>query len=178
MNKQDLIKKAYEDAGFVWDEVQPLILDNGWVNEYAISWTNNYSAEDLINQLVELDDMYQTNFWRPYALKDTFKDTMGKTERGFAITNFVDRYGAMCSLQKSSLATEDAIWFGVNDANPQIMASDAIKLGLALEGETGWVRYHIPKEVLLSTSMHLTQEHVQQLLPYLIRFAETGELTE
>jgi len=34
------------------------------------------------------------------------------TDRGFQIINFIDRYDAECSLQKSSLATEDAIWFG------------------------------------------------------------------
>lgn len=99
-----------------------------------------------------------------------------KTERGFAIGEFTDRYGAKCSLQKSSLATEDAIWFGVNDADPQIMASDAKRLGIPTDANNGWVKFEIPKEVLLSTRMHLTQEMVQQLLPTLQKFAETGEL--
>lgn len=101
---------------------------------------------------------------------------LSKTERGFAIGEFTDRYGAKCSLQKSSLATEDAIWFGVDDANPQIMASDAKRLGIATDANSGWVKFEIPKEVLLSTRMHLTQEMVQQLLPTLQKFAETGEL--
>ena len=101
---------------------------------------------------------------------------LSKTERGFAIGEFTDRYGAKCSLQKSSLATEDAIWFGVDDANPQIMASDAKRLGIATDANNGWVKFEIPKEVLLSTRMHLTQEMVQQLLPTLQKFAETGEL--
>jgi len=34
------------------------------------------------------------------------------TGRGFAILYFVDRYGMTCTLQKSSLATEDCVWFG------------------------------------------------------------------
>jgi hypothetical protein len=101
---------------------------------------------------------------------------IGKTERGFAIGEFTDRYGAKCSLQKSSLATEDAIWFGIDDANPQIMASDAQRLGIPTKSNNGWVKFEIPKEVLLSTRMHLTQEMVQQLLPALQKFAETGEL--
>ena len=99
-----------------------------------------------------------------------------KTERGFAIGRFTDRYGQKCSLQKSSLATEDAIWFGVDDANPQIMAIDAKRLGIPTDANNGWVKFEIPKEVLLSTRMHLTQEMVQQLLPTLQKFAETGEL--
>jgi len=100
-----------------------------------------------------------------------------KTDRGFDYNEFTDRYGDKCSLQKSSLASEDAIWLGIKDANPQLMASDAIKLGLETNGETcGWVPYQIPEEVLLSTRMHLTQDMVKELLPVLERFVETGEL--
>lgn len=101
---------------------------------------------------------------------------ISKTARGFSITKFKDRYGSECSLQKSSLATEDAIWFGVNDANPIIMATDAKKIGIPTDADTGWVGFEIPKEVMLSTRMHLTQDMVRELLPHLQRFAETGEL--
>lgn len=38
---------------------------------------------------------------------------MRRTERGFAIGPFQDSRGSHCSIQKSSLATEDAIWLGV-----------------------------------------------------------------
>lgn len=101
-----------------------------------------------------------------------------KTERGFEIGEFTDRYGQRCSIQKSSLATEDAIWFGLDDADPQIMASDAIRLGIPTEENCGWIKFEIPKEVLISTRMHLTQDMVKELLPILQRFAETGELYE
>lgn len=101
---------------------------------------------------------------------------LSKTKREFTVGKFTDRYGVECSLQKSSLATESAIWFGVDDANPQIMATDAKRLGIATDADTGWVKFEIPKEVLLSTRMHLTQEMVQKLLPTLQKFAETGEL--
>jgi hypothetical protein len=94
----------------------------------------------------------------------------GNTHRGFAIVEFTDLYGAECSIQKSSLATDDAIWIGVDDANPQIMASKVI------EGGTGWVKYPIPKDVSLNTRMHLSQAQVKELLPILKVFAETGEL--
>lgn len=92
------------------------------------------------------------------------------TNRGFGYYEFNDRYGEKCSLQSSSLATESAIWFGIDDANPQILASKV------QEGGTGWVKYPIPKDVLLSTRMHLTQDQVKDLLPILTKFAETGEL--
>ncbi|MCA3269227.1 MAG: hypothetical protein ACK5XX_05330 [Holosporales bacterium] len=44
-----------------------------------------------------------------------------KTERGFDIIEFLDRYGNGCSLQKSSLATEDCIWLGVDTEPPARM---------------------------------------------------------
>jgi len=94
------------------------------------------------------------------------------TNRGFGLIEFVDRYGDKCSIQKSSLATEDAIWFGIDDASPKIMASKT------KEGGNGWVPYVIPKDVLFSTRMHLTQEQVKELLPILQEFAKTGELPD
>lgn len=101
--------------------------------------------------------------------------------RGFITSKFTDRYGAKCSLQKSSLAFEDAIWFGVDDTEPKIMAADAKKLGRddlldPTKPIQGWVDWPIPDEVLISSRMHLTREHVRQLLPALQTFADTGEL--
>ena len=101
---------------------------------------------------------------------------VGKTGRGFDLIEFVDRYDCKCSLQESSLATEAAIWFGCNDADPQIMASDAKRLGISTNADSGWIPYHIPSEVSLTTRMHLTQDQVKALLPYLERFAKTGSL--
>ena len=102
------------------------------------------------------------------------------TNRGFANIEFTDRYGAKCSVQKSSLATEDAIWFGINDADPKIMASDAIRMGLKPreggEKDNGWVKFEIPEEVSLSTRMHLTVDQVKALLPVLRHFVKHGEL--
>ena len=61
-----------------------------------------------------------------------------KTERGFSVIIFSDRYEAECSIQKSSLATEDAIWFGVNNPNPIIMASDAAANGVNTNEVVEW----------------------------------------
>lgn len=90
-----------------------------------------------------------------------------KTSRGFDIAKFKDRYGAECSLQKSSLATEDCIWLGINNVEPIIM----------IEGR-GWQPYNIPPEVMLSSRMHLNREMVAKLLPTLQLFVKTGELTK
>lgn len=89
----------------------------------------------------------------------------GKTNRGFDIAKFTDHYGHECSLQKSS-AVRPCIWLGINDAKPQV----------CVEGQ-GWTKVPFPEDTLFHTRMHLTREHVQELLPYLQKFAETGELT-
>lgn len=99
-----------------------------------------------------------------------------KTDRGFPVITFTDRYGDQCSIQESSLATEAAIWIGLDDANPQIMWADAKASGVETDATCGWVPYPIPKEVLLSTRMHLTQEQVADLIPVLQHFADTGRL--
>jgi len=80
----------------------------------------------------------------------TFLTTLekGKSDRGFGFYQFKDKYGQKCSLQDSSLATEPAIWFGVD---------------INMKGEK--VQYR----------MHLTQEQVKELLPILTHFAETGK---
>ncbi len=98
------------------------------------------------------------------------------TNRGFGMIEFEDRYGLKCTLQKSSLATEDAIWFGVHDAAPKVMASQAASVGVKTDQVTGWVDYPIPKEVFISSRMHLTRKQVKKLLPILQRFVETGEI--
>lgn len=101
---------------------------------------------------------------------------MGATERGFPRGEFKDAYGAPCSIQKSSLATADAIWLGVDDADPKVLHGDAKSLGIPTEATCGWVSYPIPEKVSLRTRMHLTREQVAALLPVLQRFVETGEI--
>jgi len=76
--------------------------------------------------------------------------TSSPTIRGFRRYIFADEYRQECSLQKSSLATVDAIWLGVDtDTN-------------------GGVGHR----------MHLTQDMVKALLPTLTHFADTGELPD
>lgn len=100
----------------------------------------------------------------------------GKTSRGFARHEFTDLYGAGCYIQKSSLATDDAIWLGVLDAKPQVLASHAASFGVETQETTGWVPYNIPDGVLLTTQMHLTRPMVKKLMKHLQHFVDTGEL--
>lgn len=87
------------------------------------------------------------------------------TRRGFAVIEFSDLYDVACSLQKSSLATEDAIWLGCNDANPRQL----------IQGK-GWRPVEMPAEYIADTRMHLTREQVAWLLPILQHFVTTGEV--
>lgn len=100
-----------------------------------------------------------------------------KTERGYPLLQFTDRYGATCDIQESSLAEEAAIWFGPHDADPQVMYADAAAVGVVTNQNYGWVKYPIPDTVLLNTRMHLTQSQIAELLPILQRFAATGVLS-
>lgn len=99
-----------------------------------------------------------------------------KTTRGFARARFADSYGHPCYVQKSSLADDDAIWLGVEDAAPKMLASKAGVINPETGEMTGWVPYRIHPDVLLTTQMHLTRDQVAALLPVLQAFVETGEL--
>jgi hypothetical protein len=96
----------------------------------------------------------------------------GKTDRGFTIIMFKDRYDTPCHMLKSSLADEDCIWFGCDEADPRIMAS------IVVPGGTGWVPYKMPLEehVLMNTRMHLSRDQVKEILPILQKFVEIGEI--
>lgn len=98
------------------------------------------------------------------------------TNRGFKMVSFKDRYDQECSIQKSSLAFEDCIWLGVDNANPKIMSSKAEQYGLKVKDKTGWISYPIPDDILLHTRMHLTIDQVKELIPILTKFVETGEI--
>lgn len=92
-------------------------------------------------------------------------------QRGFAYSEFKDRNGVECSIQKSSLATEDAIWFGANKMD--IKEFTAFK---------GWVDHPefdestIEHHFVGNNRMHLTRQQVMDILPTLMTFVSTGEL--
>ena len=92
---------------------------------------------------------------------------METTQRGFQITSFKDDYGLECSLQKSSAATKDCIWLGIN--KPKLTIFEDKNLGKYIETE-------MPETFMVDSRMHLTREQVAELLPYLENFVKTGEL--
>ena len=77
---------------------------------------------------------------------------LAATSRGFLRAEFRDRYGADCSIQESSLATESCIWLGCERES----------LGHNREP--------------IGARMHLTQALAAELIPLLQHFVETGEL--
>lgn len=113
----------------------------------------------------------------------------GVTNRGFDKVVFEDVYESKCSLQESSLAVcEDDdgnvsdplgwLWLGIEDANPQVMKSQAFDVGLRIpDGPlTGFMPYPIPKQVHLTTRMHLGEEQVRALIARLELWLETGRI--
>lgn len=95
-----------------------------------------------------------------------------KNGRGFPLVEFKDYYDMPCSIQASSLAIyqqpgTSAIWLGVDDPQPKILASQTASFGVETAETTGWVPYPIPKEVSLSTRMHLDRKQVKALIGHL-----------
>lgn len=109
---------------------------------------------------------------------DFFEQTT--TQRGFIKLLFKDSYNMPCSLQESSNAEDDFIWLGLEDAEPLIMESDAINLGLLIKDgpPVGWMKYPIPEEVLLHTRMHLNKEQAIILGLKLLHFGASGDISE
>ena len=175
----------------IWGEIRNDFIDedkgiatiDAWVTEDDNEEGKVIATFDINTGEVEYkDDRAKTDAYAQEVIQELKDDyfpepiTMDKTQRGFKNGKFKDAYGEQCSIQKSSLATKDAIWLGIDDAKPQIMCSNAERNGLVKQGETGWQPFEIPKDVLLSTRMHLTQREVRQLLPILEKFAKTGEI--
>ena len=70
-------------------------------------------------------------------------------EKGLSKISFEDDYKQQCSLQKSNAVLENKIWFGVDkDINGKA----------------------------INARMHLTQKQVKDILPYLQKFANNGEI--
>lgn len=90
------------------------------------------------------------------------------TSRGFDIASFTDSYGEVCSLQKSSSAMEDKIWLGISEPKLTVFEDD---------NKGKYIITDMPKNFSVSARMHLTRKQVAELLPYLQRFVETGELS-
>jgi len=76
---------------------------------------------------------------------------LNTTARGFSLWEFVDSYGSKCSIQKSSNAEADFIWFGVDEPFHRTEPDYPVR-------------------------MHLSQNQTKKLIPLLLRFAINGSL--
>ena len=92
-----------------------------------------------------------------------------KTNRGFSISSFKDSYGHMCSIQKSSSASEPKIWLGLDKIDASANVDSRI-----VNVDTRMVKVNLPESVVANARMHLNQEQVKKLLPILQKFADTG----
>lgn len=97
-----------------------------------------------------------------------------KTQRGFSYNNFKDNNNNECSVQKSSLATEDCIWLGCDNIGLKKFIPYKGWEDVNTDGDKGpgGISY------VANNRMHLNQEQVKQLLPILQNFVDTGELPE
>ncbi len=92
---------------------------------------------------------------------------MKKTVRGFEYHEFKDSNDSMYTIQKSSWAEDDAIWFGI----------DKPKLTIFEDGNKGkYVNSKLPENWMVSSRMHLSRKQVAELLPILQKFVDTGEI--
>jgi len=96
------------------------------------------------------------------------------TQRGFMRCDFKDACGVECSLQESSIATDEGhIWFGCDEHGLKMFIPN---------GNPSWrdvgLNTLLPEADYFSWNgrMHLSQSDVQKLLPALQYFAENGEL--
>ena len=99
---------------------------------------------------------------------------VGKTQRGFSVMAFKDKRGDYCSMQKSSDALNDCIWFGKDD--PAIIEFEAPTYGPHHVIDLNNIKQHPDNRITIDSRMYLTREQVKELLPYLQKFAETGDL--
>lgn len=86
------------------------------------------------------------------------------TIRGFALKTFLDNKNVECSLQKSS-NIDECIWLGCNEPAPRYLIPNV-----------GWKDVELPPETVSNTRMELSRQQVADLLPYLQKFVDTGEI--
>lgn len=129
----------------------------------AIAAEPDQGHQRALEDIEQLADQALTRHWRALTVSDI---RFSYTERGYCLASFKDGNDVACSLQKSSVATEDMIWLGPDEPNPKVFAGDS----------TGWHDYPLPENVQCTTRMHLTRGQAAQLLPLLRAFVDTGEL--
>lgn len=105
---------------------------------------------------------------------------VNKTARGFDLIEFKDDNGNNCSLQKSS-SVVGKIWLGIADPFVKEFWYDEIPENKNLkyrweDRDINDLKQSPNNEILIHSRMHLTREQVKELLPYLQKFVETGDI--
>jgi len=96
-----------------------------------------------------------------------------KTSRGFSVKEFADRNGVPCSIQKSSIATEDCIWLGAEDIGLLKFVPNGVP--------SSWQKVDVTellgtREWIANNRMHLSIKHAKTLIKALQKFVDTGEV--
>lgn len=121
----------------------------------------------LIHDFGDTEESFNkfVSYWEEFKKREEFNKR--KTDRGLSIVEFVDRNEHKCSVQNSSAASEACIWLGVNNdsVDPQTFVANK-----------GWTRVEVPADTLYHSRMHLNQEQVKKLIPFLQNFIETGSI--
>jgi len=99
-----------------------------------------------------------------------------QTSRGFNYIEFTDKAGTQCNLQESSSAEEPSIWLGAE--NIGLKEFVAFRAPSAWEDRPEFDEFDEKHHFVANNRMHLNQEQVKALLPYLQRFVETGAVCE
>lgn len=104
--------------------------------------------------------------------KQKFPIELKEIDRGFLSGSFYDDYGALCSIEESTVADKRSLWVGVNDAYLSYGSSYTGKADI----NPNYIPMKTPKGAPTTTRMHLTGEMVAALIPLLQHFVETGSL--
>jgi len=95
-----------------------------------------------------------------------------KTQRGFAYKDFKDYNGNECTIQKSSLATDDAIWLGAK----KLILQEFVAFRQPEAWKTVELENTMEHHFVANDRMHLTRKQVAKLIPILQKFVDTGDL--
>jgi len=97
------------------------------------------------------------------------------TERGFYTFQMIDTYDTKFDITESSSASVDRIWIQPH-ATCKIMKSDAVKIGMMVEGEvSGWMEYPLPDEANIFASLHLGKKEAEEIITILQEFVDNSE---
>lgn len=141
------------------------------IDSTGINYKGEHSYENqniaIFNEFFDLNTFLDSLEEEP----DDFFISDEPTQRGFSKIEFRERNGVICSIQKSSIADDDCIWFGANDLGvKEFKSGSGWKDRVDLDVHT--MEHHFSG----NNRMHLTLDMVEKLLPILEHFVATGEV--